>query len=295
MAVHSGVPVAFIKNQGARIYWDEQGQGAPLLLIMGLGYPSYLWHRTRPALAAKYRTIALDNRGSGQSDVPEGPYSIALMASDAAAVLDAAGVESAHVFGLSMGGMIAQEFALQYPKRVRSLILGCTACGGPNAVRAEAEVTKILMARGVPPEEAALAMRPYIYDAGTPVERIEEDMAIRRQWFPRPQGFLAQLQAILAWEAYSRLPQITAPTLVIHGESDQLVPPGNGKLIASRIPGAKLVLLPKASHIFATDQTEAAHRAILEFLAGQANSIPVTETRAKIDPGERNNPQADYN
>lgn len=287
--------MAFTENQGARIYWDEQGQGDPLLLIMGLGYPSYLWHRTRPKLAAKYRTIALDNRGSGQSDVPEGPYSIALMASDAAAVLDAAGVDSAHVFGLSMGGMIAQEFVLQYPKRVRSLILGCTASGGPNAVRAEAEVTKLLMARGIPPEEAALAMRPYIYDSGTPVERIEEDMAIRRQWFPRPQGFLAQLQAILAWEAYSRLPQVAAPTLVIHGESDKLVPPGNGKLIASRIPGARLVLLPNASHIFATDQTEAAHRAILEFLAEQGNSTPVAGTPATIDLKERNNPQADYN
>jgi pimeloyl-ACP methyl ester carboxylesterase len=266
----------FIENHGARIYWDEQGEGEPLLLIMGLGYPSYLWHRTRPTLAARYRTIALDNRGSGRSDVPEGPYTIALMASDAAAVLDAAGVESAHVFGLSMGGMIAQEFALQYPGRVRSLILGCTASGGPNAVRAEAEVTRILMAREMSPEEAALAMRPYIYDAGTPVERIEHDMVIRRQWFPRPQGFVAQLQAIIAWEAYSRLPQITAPTLVIHGETDKLVPPGNGKLIASRIPGAKLVLLPNASHIFTTDQTESAHHAILEFLAGQSGSITAT-------------------
>ena len=100
---------------------------------MGLGYPSAMWHRTRPELSAFYRTIALDNRGAGQSDVPPGPYSIALMASDAAAVLDAAGVPSAHVFGVSMGGMIAQEFALQYPQRVQSLILGCTAAGGPNA------------------------------------------------------------------------------------------------------------------------------------------------------------------
>ncbi len=102
----------FADNQGTRIYWDEQGTGAPILLIMGLGYPSAMWHRARPALSASYRTIALDNRGAGQSDVPPGPYSIALMASDAAAVLDAAGVPSANVFGVSMGGMIAQEFAL---------------------------------------------------------------------------------------------------------------------------------------------------------------------------------------
>jgi 3-oxoadipate enol-lactonase len=129
--------MAFVENQGARIYWDEQGHGAPVLLIMGLGYSSHMWYRIRPALAARYHTIALDNRGVGRSDLPPGPYPIGLMASDAAAVLDAAEIESAHVFGISMGGMIAQEFALQYPKRVRSLILGCTAAGGPTAVRAE--------------------------------------------------------------------------------------------------------------------------------------------------------------
>jgi pimeloyl-ACP methyl ester carboxylesterase len=195
-------------------------------------------------------------------------YPITLMASDAAAVLDAAGVESAHVFGISMGGMISQEFALQYPARVRSLILGCTAPGGPNAVRAEKQVNDILMARGVSPEEAAQAIRPYIFDSSTPVERVEEDMAIRRQWFPRPQGFLGQLQGILAWEAYSRLEQITARTLVIHGQSDQLVPPGNGELIAARIPGAKLVMLPQASHIFPTDQPDVSRRIVMDFLAG---------------------------
>jgi len=261
--------MAFVENQGARIYWDEQGTGEPVLLIMGLGYPSYLWHRTRPTLAAQYRTIALDNRGSGRSDVPSGPYPISLMASDAAAVLDAAQVESAHVFGLSMGGMIAQEFALQYPKRVRSLILGCTAAGGPNAVRATPEVTKILTARDMSPEEAAKAMRPYIYDASTPLERVEQDLVIRRQWFPRPEGYMAQLQGIFSWEAYSRLAQITASTLVIHGDSDQLVPPGNGELIAARIPGAKLVMLAHASHIFTTDQPEASQQAIVGFLGAQ--------------------------
>src|SRR5277367_669339 len=111
----------FTENQAAKIYWDEQGSGEPLLLIMGLSYPSYMWHRTRPLLAKSYCTIAFDNRGIGQSDVPAGVYPITMMASDAAAVLDAADVERAHVFGTSMGGMIAQEFALQYPERARSL------------------------------------------------------------------------------------------------------------------------------------------------------------------------------
>src|SRR6267142_4855618 len=183
--------MAFINNQGARIYWDEQGEGEPVLLIMGLGYPSDMWYRTRPLLDARYRTIALDNRGVGRSDMPPGPYPIALMASDAAAVLDAGGIESAHVYGVSMGGMIAQEFTLQYPERVRSLILGCTAAGGPQAVRADQEVVEFLMARTNQSQEAAAeASVPFIYDSATSRERIDEDLAIRKKWLPKPEAYM---------------------------------------------------------------------------------------------------------
>jgi 3-oxoadipate enol-lactonase len=261
----------FAENDGVKIYWEELGQGAPLLLIMGLGWASYLWHRTRPVVAQRYRTITLDNRGVGRSDIPEGPYPIAVMASDAAAVLDAAGVESAHIFGISMGGMIAQEFALQYPGRVRSLILGCTTPGGPASVRAEPEVLQILMSRHENPEEAAKAIGPYIYDANTPRERIEEDMVIRRKWFPTADAYFAQLQGILAWEAYSRLAQVAAPTLAIHGDSDKLVPPANGNLLAARIPGAKLEIIPHCSHILTTDQPTIVHKLVLDFLSAQSD------------------------
>jgi pimeloyl-ACP methyl ester carboxylesterase len=263
--------MAFVENQGAKIYWDEEGQGAPVLLIMGLGAASALWWRTRPTLAAQYRTIAFDNRGVGRSDVPPGPYPLAVMASDAAAVLDAAGVDRAHIFGISMGGMIAQEFALQYPKRVLSLILGCTAPGGPNAVRAEAGATEALRARAtMTAEEAEQAFIPFLYDKSTPRSRVDEDLVKRRSWFPTTEGYSAQLQGIFMWQAYDRLPQISAPTLVIHGANDRLVPPGNGELIASRIPGAQLVIIPAANHIFTTDQPEAAHAALLRFLGEQA-------------------------
>jgi 3-oxoadipate enol-lactonase len=269
----------FVENLGARIHWDEEGTGAPLLLIMGLGWPSHAWHRTRPVLREKYRTIALDNRGVGQSEAPAGPYSIAQMAADAAAVLNAARVNAAHVFGVSMGGMIAQEFALQYPKKVRSLILGCTAAGGPQAVRAEQDVLQVLMTRGQDPDQFAKAISPFIYDRGTAAERIEEDTAIRRKWYPSADAYFAQLQAIMAWDSYSRLVQITAPTLVVHGENDRLVPPENAKLIAAQIPGAKLVMIPNASHIFTTDQTENAHQVILDFLGSQA-----TRKRERLAP-----------
>src|SRR5262245_45324609 len=262
----------FINNQDAKIYWDEQGTGEPLLLIMGLGYPSVMWFRTRPLLAQNYRTIALDNRGVGRSDTPPGPYPISLMAADAAAVLDAAGVESAHVYGVSMGGMIAQEFTLQYPNRIRSLILGCTAPGGPHAVRAEADVIAFLMQRQAGKEEALEAAVPFIYDPNTPRQLIDEDIAMRRNWLPKQEAYIAQLQGILAWEAYSRLDQIRVPTLVIHGETDRLIPCANSKLIAERIPGAELLLLPDAGHIYATDQAELSQAAILDFLTSQTNA-----------------------
>lgn len=258
----------YAKNSGVSIYWEEHGKGDPLLLIMGLGYTLEMWHRTVPLLSARYRTIVFDNRGVGRSDVPPGPYSIPAMAADAAAVLDSAGVKRAHVFGISMGGMIAQEFALQYPERVRSLILGCTSHGGPEAVLADAEVLKSVAERAImSPEDGIRAMVSFIYDAGTPRERIEEDLVIRRRTYPSIQGYLGQLQAIFAYESRTRLSQLRAPTLVLHGESDRLVPPENGRRLARLISDARLEMLSGASHIFPTDQPEKSHQAILNFLA----------------------------
>src|SRR5215470_1386849 len=156
-------------NDGNRIYWEEHGAGEPILLIMGLGYTLDMWHRTVPLLSRHYRTILFDNRGVGRSDSPPGPYSIPQMAGDAAAVITAAACDRVHVFGVSMGGMIAQEFALAFPDRVVSLILGCTAAGGPQAIPAEPEVLAALGARALmTAEEGIQAMVPFIYDEATP-------------------------------------------------------------------------------------------------------------------------------
>jgi len=130
-------------------------------------------------------------------------------------------------------------------------------------------VMEVLLRTGLSPDERAKAIVPFIYDAATPQERIQQDLAVLSQLYPIPEGFFAQLQAIMVWEAFSRLPQIYAPTLVIHGVNDRLVPAGNADLIAARIPGAQLVKIPNASHIFFTDQPEAAHRPIQEFLSAQ--------------------------
>ena len=280
----------FVENQGAKIYWDEQGQGAPILLIMGLGYASCMWHRARPTLAQKYRTLAFDNRGVGLSAVPPGPYSIATMAADAAAVLDAAGVTGAHVFGVSMGGMVAQEFALQFPARTRSLILGCTSPGGPSAIRAESTVIDILFVRGMTPEQARRAILPYIYDASTQQVLIDEDINLRQNWLPSAEGYIAQLQAIRAWEAYSRIDQITAPTLILHGRSDGLIPVENSELIARRIPGARLVVLEHASHMFLTDQPVATMQEILAFLSARQDRELASPAEDSVPPHRRATP-----
>jgi len=253
------------------MYYEEHGGGDPLLLIMGLAADSQAWVFQIPAFAERFRTIAFDNRGVGRSSKPTGPYSIHQMADEAAALLDHLEIASAHVVGVSMGGMIAQELALNHPSRVRSLILGCTACGGRDVVPAAREIREALNTRGtMTREESTRKMVPYTFDAGTPRERIDEDIAVRLTANVPNEGYFAQLDAIRAWPGtLSRLPTITTPTLVIHGETDALVPAENGRIIARAIPNAQLVMLPNASHIFYTDQTEASADAILSFLGQQ--------------------------
>ena len=257
----------YASNDGTRIYWEEHGHGDPVLLIMGLGATLELWHRVTPMLASNYRTILFDNRGAGRSDTPPGPYSIPQMADDALAVLDGAGATTARVFGASMGGMIAQELALNHPERVRSLILGCTAAGGKAVVSADRGVVAALTARtALPPDQAARVMVPFTYDVSTPRAGVEEDCAIRERTAIGDDAFSAQYQAIRAWPGtIDRLGALAMPVLVIHGETDRLVPPENGRILARAIPKATLVMLPNASHIFFTDQPEASKDAILSF------------------------------
>jgi pimeloyl-ACP methyl ester carboxylesterase len=254
-------------SKGVRIRWEEAGEGAPVLLIMGLGYTRDMWHRVTPLLAERFRVISFDNRGVGQSDVPEGPYTVARMAADAVAVLDAAGVDTAHVIGVSLGGMIAQEVAIAHPERVRSLVLCATTAGGAVHVPPAQEVLAVLQARAtMGREEGVRAMVPYVYDPSTPPERIEEDLAIRLRTYPSTEGYTAQLLAATAHDAAARIGALRMPTLVVHGETDGLIPAENGRILARVIPGARLVMLPDTSHILFTDRTEESMRAIVEFL-----------------------------
>jgi 3-oxoadipate enol-lactonase len=264
----------YANNHGTKIYWEESGAGEPLLLIMGLGGTHRGWRRILPQLAQKYRVIVFDNRGAGESDAPPAPFSITEMIHDAAVVLEAAEIEATNVLGISMGGMIAQEFTLNFPEKVRSLILANTFCGAREAVWAKPEVQAALQGRGArSPEEAFWAMAPYIYDASTPRVLIEEDLAARDGKFLRPECFIAQMQAIVSWSGtYSRLHQIKAPTLVLHGASDQLIPFENARIIAGAIPNARLAELENTSHIFMTDSPERSIIEILSFLEQQQST-----------------------
>lgn len=259
----------FVDSRGATIYWEEAGSGEPMLMIMGLSFTHEMWFRVLPHLAS-FRTITFDNRGVGRSSVPPGPYSIVTMAEDALAVLDAAGWESAHIVGASMGGMIAQEIALRYPQRVRTLTLGCTTysglfCRWPRFSRGPG----LHWFRTADRVTRERSLRHMLYAADTPDERIEEDIRVRCECAWNMKGVLSQLAGILMWNSYGRLPSIRIPTLVLHGTEDHLLPLKNGRVLAARIPGAQLEIIQNAGHILTTDQPEVTVKHLLGFLTAK--------------------------
>jgi pimeloyl-ACP methyl ester carboxylesterase len=254
------------------IYYEMLGQGEPLLLIMGLNANLLSWGPTLPArLAERYQVILFDNRGAGRTDQPDGPYTMEQMADDATGLLDALDIPSAHVFGGSMGGMIAQHVALNHADKVRKLILGCTMCGGSHAVSATPEVLAYLMPdptlnayeaawRGVP-----ICYTPEFIDANKPL--IEETLLAACEYPTRPAAYEAQLGAVMAsHDTYDRLPQIAAPTLVLTGNHDVLIPPENSRILAERIPNAQLHEIDGAGHVFSISHPDASLAAITDFL-----------------------------
>ncbi len=260
-------------SDGVRVHYEVHGDGEPVLLVMGLGSNAYGWARTIPWLSRRYRTIAFDNRGTGRSDVPAGPYTVAQMADDAATVLDATGHDTAHVVGASLGGMIAQRFALAHSRRLRSLALLCTTPGGSEAVPAAPEVLAALVQGGDDPATVYRRSAWFLYGDDTRSrhpERIEEDLEHRMRIPTRPTGYLAQLQAAMSHDAWDDLPGLRVPTLVLHGDADVLVPTENGRRLAARIPGAELVLVPGAGHMLQADGGDLVREALLAFLSRAA-------------------------
>ncbi|MBM3141625.1 MAG: alpha/beta fold hydrolase [Chloroflexi bacterium] len=254
------------------IYYESHGDGETLLLIMGYGQYSAHWSPLIPPLSQEYRVISFDNRGTGRSDKPDIPYTIKMMADDAKGLLEAIGVDSAHVFGISMGGMIAQEFALNHPDKLRSLILGCTQCGGTKAILANQEALAFLFSPEMAKlsvEERARETAPWLWTqefiAKHP-EAVELYVAVTSKYPTPTHGYACQAQAMMGHDTYERLPQIAVPTLVIAGSADRLIPAENSRVLASRIPNAELVILENAGHGFVTDAGAEATKVMLDFL-----------------------------
>lgn len=257
---------------GFPMYYEAHGDGFPLLLVNGLGSDHREWLCQLPAFAARYRVVTFDNRGAGDSGVPPGPYTTPGMADDAAALLAALRIDRAHVLGVSLGGMIAQEMALRHPGMVERLVLACTSPGGKAAVRPSAEaLSAFVRSPEGSPEEELRRMIPYLYTKRFARERADEIEAFiaRRLLHPtRPEGYAAQLAAAIAHASGDRLSAVRARTLVIAGTEDRLVPPENSRRIASIVPGATLVLLPGAPHRLFAENADAFNREVLDFLLG---------------------------
>lgn len=283
--------MATLKANGIDIYFEQHGEqnAEPVLLIMGFAMNAGAWGAQIDALKERYRVIAFDNRGAGRSSQPAEAYTIPMMAEDAIAVLDSLGIASAHIVSASMGGMIAQELTLRHPERVRTLTLMCTMCGGPHAPGFDviSERSKELdeitdLEASITPERAM----EFALELFTP-EFLKEpgpglmQMAGTTAMFPSTlDGIKGQNAAILGHNTYDRLPQITAPTLVLAGEDDPMIPAANSRILAERIPNARLRVWPGLRHGFNAERPDEVNAELLAFLDAHAGTSAATNAAA---------------
>jgi 3-oxoadipate enol-lactonase len=252
------------------IAWERRGEGPPLVLVHGLGYGRWGWEPVVDGLADRFEVILFDNRGIGGSDVPPGPYTAAEMAADVERVLDEARLDSAHVLGTSLGGMIAQEFALTRPGRVDRLVLACTTPGGPEAFPLP-EGTLQLIAEA-PLLEPVVALRRFVENALAPAtvaERPElvERIVARRLGAPQdPAAWVAQAAAGAVFDRFAAMGRISAPTLVQHGTEDRVVDVRNASVLAAGIPDARLELFEGGGHLYFWEQPERFVASVAAFL-----------------------------
>jgi len=256
-------------EDGITLAATAHGQGPALLMIPGLGSTRRVYAPLVPLLADHHRVIVYDPRGVGASDITDGPYTMRQLAGDAACVLDAAGEETAVVFGASMGGMVAQHVGLDHADRVAKLILACTSPGISHAVPAAREATRALLGKGATtPADAYRMATTVLYTPrfqATHRDFIEEEIAERGRHPVRARAFSAQYDAVKQHDPWDRLPSLRMPVLILHGTEDAVIPVGNAEVLAQRIPGAKLVLLDGLGHLFWHEDPERAARAILDF------------------------------
>ncbi len=260
-----------IKAGELNLEYYVEGPGPPLLMVLGFAGQANSWGEPiMSRLREHFTCIRFSNRGTGLSDKPESPLTIRQMADDAVALLDALDIKRAHVFGISMGGMIAQEIVLNYPERVNGLVLGCTTPGWAHGQMPNPEdTTGMVPEPGLTREEQVRKFWPVVC-APAFIENENdflEEMIVTSLKQATPVVTLAkQGVAVQAFDSFDRLGQIEAPTLVIHGDIDLLVPPANGDVLARAIRGAQKLTLNGAAHMFFWEQPERAAKAVIEFL-----------------------------
>jgi len=244
---------------GRRLFHLRAGAGEPLLLIQGMSGTHLSWGDPFAGdLARDFDTVAYDHRGIGRSDPVSEPFSIADLARDAAGVLDALGWETAHVLGISMGGMVAQELALAHPERIRTLTLGCTYCGGPGSALAPQSTLERLsagMLSGDRERAIRTAFEVNVSAAFAAQDGAYEAFRAMAKALPAPVPvIMLQMQAIAGHDTSARLPSLALPTLVVHGDEDMMLPVQNGRQIAALIPDARLEVLSGVGHVFWWEQ-----------------------------------------
>ena len=257
-------------TDGTRIHYEVTGKpgATPVLMIQGLGASKNAWNLQRIAMATRFRIISFDNRGAGRSDKPTVPFTLEQMAEDAIAVLDAAGIETAHVVGASMGGVISQIVAVKHPQRVRSLTLVCTACRNhpwrQELLQSWAKTAEEKGMIEVGKEAAQWVMSPRSFRRLVPAFTWMGPLAALR---PR-HSFVSQIDAILNTreDLVDQLSTITAPTMVIVGNQDILTPRGDSEEIAERIPNAELVVISGAAHGLMMEHSSTFNKILIEFL-----------------------------
>jgi 3-oxoadipate enol-lactonase len=269
--------VPTIDIAGTDLYYERRGEGEPLLLIQGLGGNSLHWGEGfLGGLQDGFELILYDHRGAGRSGALAGEHTITDLAMDAVGLLDALQIESAHVVGISMGGMVAQELVLQAPARVRTLTLGCTFPGGPEATMTDMTVVGLLaeaVLSGDPARTMRVGYEVMIAAGYAGQEGAYELYCELAAQYPAPTPVLmAQLSAIMGHDTSERLPEIDVPTLVVHGTEDRLMDVANGELIARLIPRARLELLEGSGHMFFWEQPERSARLVREHLAAAAQA-----------------------
>jgi pimeloyl-ACP methyl ester carboxylesterase len=258
------VPTAAL--DGLELYYEERGSGRPLLLVAGIPAVASDWAPLAERLGGARRVIAFDNRGSGRSSVTPGPYRTASLAADAVALLDHLGIERADVFGMSLGGMIAQELALGHAERVDRLVLGCTHCGVRHAAPMPRETGR---AFAMEAEDWGMRMRvlaPFAFARDVDPPLLERFIEKKSADVQADEGYRAQIHAVLAHDTYDRLPRIERPTLILSGDDDRVIPAASSEVLHERIPDSLLYVIRGAGHLFFVECPDETVRALETFV-----------------------------